>query len=72
VVIELPLAGAHGYCESEIGLKRGHDPRQVALSLDTWCAHLSAAKMAVAAWSKQGRSRDGAEISRAEAEEWRG
>lgn len=52
VGVELPLAGAHGDCESEVGLKSGHNPRQVALSLSTWCAHLSAAKLAMAAWSK--------------------
>ena len=50
--VELPLAGAHGDCESEIGLKSGHDPRQVALSLSTWRTHLSAAKLARAGWSQ--------------------
>lgn len=25
VRVELPLAGAHGHCESEVGLKSGHD-----------------------------------------------
>lgn len=52
VGIKLPLAGAHWHCESEIGLKSGHNSRQVALSLNTWCTHLSAAKLAMAAWSK--------------------
>lgn len=33
VGVELPLAGAHGDCESEVGLKSGYNPRQVALSL---------------------------------------
>lgn len=72
MIVELPLAGAHGDCESEIGLKSGHNPRQVALSLNTWCTHLSAAKLAMAAWSKRGRSSDGAEIGRAKAKERRG
>lgn len=26
VGVELPLAGAHGDCESEVGLKSGHNP----------------------------------------------
>lgn len=52
VGIQLPLAGAHGDCEGEIGLKSGHNPRQVALTLNTWCTHLCAAKLAIAAWSK--------------------
>lgn len=43
VGFELPLAGAHGDCESEIGLKSGYNPRQVALSFNTWRTHLSAA-----------------------------
>lgn len=52
VGVELPLAGAHGDCESEIGLKSGYNPRQVALPFNTWRTHLSAAKLAMAAWSK--------------------
>lgn len=50
--VELSLAGAHGNCKSEVGLESGHDPREVAFSLGTRRAHLSAAKLAVAAWSK--------------------
>lgn len=52
MAVKLPLAGAHGDCESEVGLKSGHNTRQVALSLNTWRAHLSATKLAMAAWSK--------------------
>lgn len=49
VAVQLPLAGAHGDCESKIGLKSGYNSRQVALSLNTWRTHLSAAKLAMAA-----------------------
>lgn len=52
VGVQLPLAGTHGDCESEVGLKSGNNPRQVALSLSTRRAHLSAAELARAAWSK--------------------
>lgn len=72
VGVQLPLAGAHGDCESEVGLKGGHNPRQVALSLSAWRAHLGAAKLAMAACSMRGNSSNGAEIGGAKAKERRG
>lgn len=70
--VQLPLAGAHGHCEREVGLKSGHNSRQVAFSFGAWRSHFSATELAMAARGKRGGSGDGAEISRAEAKERRG
>lgn len=52
VGVQLPFAGAHGNCESEVGLESRYYARQVAFSLNAWCAHLCTTELAVAAWSK--------------------
>lgn len=68
----LPFTGTHRNSECEAGLKRGHDTRQVPLSLCSRRAYLSATVLAGAARGEGCRGSYWAEIGRAETKEWRG